>query len=327
MTVRPRLRPHLLASILLLVLGCGRPETPPPAPLKPVVEEGAVVELSAGQAFHFVDHFHGGEAPSNLVRSSDGSLRIRLSGADQPVIPAPAPYVLRQKLRLPEGGTLQTAFGLARESGDKKGDGVRFVIRLRKSDRVETLFVSEVRRWEGEGSPNWTPVTVDIPPSEGEKGEIELATEVVGAGGDGPPTELVASYALWVNPRIFAPVSEGQPNIVVVIIDALRADHLGCYGYSRQTSPFLDHLAANGIVFENAQSQATGTLPSMRSLLTSSHRFINGYRAGGTSSTSETDSLVLLGASMPVSLQGQLRAAGYETMACVGGGSVPPRHV
>jgi len=60
-----------------------------------------------------------------------------------------------------------------------------------------------------------------------------------------------------------------KPNIVLITIDTLRADHLGCYGYQRATSPNIDCLAKNGTVFKNAIAQAPWTIPSLASLLTS----------------------------------------------------------
>ncbi len=43
-----------------------------------------------------------------------------------------------------------------------------------------------------------------------------------------------------------------RPGIILVIVDTQRADHLGCYGYSRNTSPSIDSLAETGIRFTNA---------------------------------------------------------------------------
>lgn len=59
-----------------------------------------------------------------------------------------------------------------------------------------------------------------------------------------------------------------RPNIVLVTIDALRADHLSVYGYGRRTSPELEKLAGAGVVFENAYAQSDWTLPSLSSLTT-----------------------------------------------------------
>ncbi|MCA9244363.1 MAG: sulfatase [Phycisphaerales bacterium] len=55
-------------------------------------------------------------------------------------------------------------------------------------------------------------------------------------------------------------------DVVIVLIDTLRADHLGVYGYDRATSPNLEALATEAVVFENASSAAPWTLPSVVSL-------------------------------------------------------------
>jgi len=60
-----------------------------------------------------------------------------------------------------------------------------------------------------------------------------------------------------------------KPNIVLYVIDTLRADHLGAYGHEQDTSPALDRLASQSIVFERAHSPAPWTLPSIVSILTS----------------------------------------------------------
>ena len=58
------------------------------------------------------------------------------------------------------------------------------------------------------------------------------------------------------------------PNIVLISVDSLRSDHLGCYGYARQTSPRMDRLAAEGALFENAISSTSWTLPAHCALFT-----------------------------------------------------------
>lgn len=65
-------------------------------------------------------------------------------------------------------------------------------------------------------------------------------------------------------------------NVILISIDTLRADHLGCYGYFRNTSPNIDKLAKEGILFEQAISQATWTLPSHASIFTSQYVPVHG---------------------------------------------------
>ena len=60
----------------------------------------------------------------------------------------------------------------------------------------------------------------------------------------------------------------GDNNVILVSIDSLRADHLRCYGYERETSPNIDRIAAQAAVFQNAFSQSAWTLPSHASMLT-----------------------------------------------------------
>lgn len=62
-------------------------------------------------------------------------------------------------------------------------------------------------------------------------------------------------------------------NVIFVLVDTLRADHTSLQGYSRATTPFLEQLAEEGVVFEFARSQAGCTYPSMNSMLTSRYPF------------------------------------------------------
>jgi arylsulfatase A-like enzyme len=59
-------------------------------------------------------------------------------------------------------------------------------------------------------------------------------------------------------------------HVLLIVVDTLRADHLSAYGYARETSPTLEALAREGVLFENAISQASWTLPSMVSMMTGS---------------------------------------------------------
>jgi arylsulfatase A-like enzyme len=58
------------------------------------------------------------------------------------------------------------------------------------------------------------------------------------------------------------------PDVVMVMVDTLRADHLGTYGHDAGNSPFLDRLATEGVLYENARANCSWTRPSMASVLT-----------------------------------------------------------
>ncbi|MGK0482691.1 MAG: arylsulfatase A-like enzyme, partial [Planctomycetota bacterium] len=60
-----------------------------------------------------------------------------------------------------------------------------------------------------------------------------------------------------------------SPNVVLIVIDTLRTDHLSTYGYERETSPHLTRLALEGLRYERATAQAPWTTPSIGALMTS----------------------------------------------------------
>ena len=76
------------------------------------------------------------------------------------------------------------------------------------------------------------------------------------------------NIAFWSNPIIYGTPDE-KFNIILIIEDALRADHMSCYGHDRNTTPVKDELIKEGVLFKNAFSQATKTRPSCPSILTS----------------------------------------------------------
>jgi len=67
-------------------------------------------------------------------------------------------------------------------------------------------------------------------------------------------------------------------NVILISVDPLRADHLGCYGYERDTSPNIDRLASEGILFENSFSNAYYTMPSLFSMITSQYPLVHGFK-------------------------------------------------
>ena len=87
-----------------------------------------------------------------------------------------------------------------------------------------------------------------------------------------------------------------RPNVILIVLDTVRSDHLGCYGYGRDTSPHMDRFAKeDGILFEAAYAQAPLTLPSHMSMLTGLYPETHGVllpkvkevKHGGTDKLSE----------------------------------------
>ncbi len=74
--------------------------------------------------------------------------------------------------------------------------------------------------------------------------------------------------------------SEPKPNLIVISLDTLRAQSLGAYGYVRETSPFFDQLASEGVLFDNAITTSVTTPPSHMSLFTGLYPVRHGIITG-----------------------------------------------
>jgi arylsulfatase A-like enzyme len=80
-------------------------------------------------------------------------------------------------------------------------------------------------------------------------------------------------------PRAGESAPQWPPSVLLVTIDSLRPDHLGCYGYPRPTSPWIDRVAREGALFEQAYTQGGWTSPGMVSLLTGLYPSVHGVEA------------------------------------------------
>src|SRR6266404_6254755 len=93
---------------------------------------------------------------------------------------------------------------------------------------------------------------------------------------------MLVSVAALANPPAAKPVppakAQPPPNVILITIDTLRADHVSCYGAKNVKTPTLDGLAHDGVVFERAISQVPLTWPSHAVILTGTYPFQNGVQ-------------------------------------------------
>jgi len=98
-----------------------------------------------------------------------------------------------------------------------------------------------------------------------------------------------------------------RPNVLIITIDTLRADHLGCYGFSVAHTPGIDKVAADGVRFSNAVSSAPITMPSHSSIMTGLFPPAHGVRDNGAYALGDDAD----------TLAERLRRSGYTTHAFV----------
>jgi arylsulfatase A-like enzyme len=106
---------------------------------------------------------------------------------------------------------------------------------------------------------------------------------------------------------------ERRPNVVLISIDMLRADHLQCYGYDRPTSPNIDALAREGALFERNFASSSWTLPSHAAIFTSLPDSLHGC--------TDTDRAL---APSATTLAERFQAAGYRTAGFFSGPYLHP---
>lgn len=216
--------------------------------------EGSLFEVLAANPAHPVRT--GSLEPAPLLEPGTGRRAALL---------APPPSRVRWRVEVPAHAVLRFAAGVQGDGRRASGrSAVRFVV-----------TIDGIRRWSRIIDPSrtradrrWIDARVPLAGDGGGPREIALSTEAV------DPAYPPAGIPGWAHVR----VTEGRrvrrqgaaegPNLLVLLVDTLRADRLGLYGGAPSPSPTLDGLAARGLVFDQAMAQSSWTLPSVASLFT-----------------------------------------------------------
>jgi arylsulfatase A-like enzyme len=197
--------------------------------------------------------------------------------AGVPEIEQVGPSVLRFALRLPAGAALRFTPALHREAVAADGSAALRVTLEGETGGERELWSRVLRAREAAPSE----VTVGLPGRAGDVVRLALYTggtryawsvwkapRVTGDGGAPPPRAYAPADAAKGGPLRLA---AARFNVVLLVLDAARAEEFGCYGYGRATTPEIDRIAAEGALFERAFTPAVYTLGAMSSLWTSQY--------------------------------------------------------
>src|SRR6266566_1050262 len=193
---------------------------------------------------------------------------------------APPPSTFRVHAHVPEGGVLGFGVGVASAGHPDPGAAnVHFSATVDGREVFSRVLGPGVRRRDR----RWDDERIDLGAFVGREVEIALRTAVEGAG-------PAAGTPAWSNLAIVRRRSKerqlagpDQPSVILLLVDTLRADRLGCYGANPSRTPRLDHLAGEGLLFENAIAQSSWTLPSIASIFTGLHMRSHGMVGGSGS--------------------------------------------
>lgn len=168
-------------------------------------------------------------------------------------------------LKLPSNRILEFGCGILERTWDMPDRGVKFQILLEEDGNQHELFSRTLDPSQREEDRQLIAEKIDLSRYGGKKVQITFQTQASN------PETGQKGLSFWYNPQLFPkPDSKKRNdiNILLISLDTLRADHLGCYGYSRDTSRYIDSLADDSAVFENTYAQSPWTLPSHTSMLT-----------------------------------------------------------
>jgi len=153
----------------------------------------------------------------------------------------------------------------------------------------------------------WHSRVLSLEEFSGQKGRLSITTA----------SPQAAPYHVFCSVSLYERRAEGERSVLLISLDGLRADHLGCYGYVRATSPWIDRLAEQGVRFENCNAQAPWSLPSLLAILSGEYPSVYWMDQPLRESPRRFFGRV-------PTLPSLLRARGYHTAAVCEGGPLEP---
>ncbi len=239
---------------------------------------------------------------NEAANASTHGVRVEFGAEARPALPAlPGRKMTLRLDEIPAGASLHLATGV---DAMAKSSWTLSVQVERPGQQPKTLWTDTVK--PGQSSGKWRDLELPLDQFTGTDMLIHLVT-------DGPQPK--GGLAWWADPRVEAPSDHQPVNVIIILLDTLRADRMSAYGAPLSTTPFLKRWASSsGVLFENVVAPAPWTLPAHTSLFSG----LNAVRHGVNHHMQAPDSLHFLAE--------HLREAGYTTAAITGGGILRPHY-
>jgi arylsulfatase A-like enzyme len=248
---------------------------------------GVVWLTGSGRDYRLVDHIAAADSSSeqgtfaSFVSERNLSGPITLGSDTRVSLTPPLPAKLDFDVSLPPHPSLHFAVGIKseREVGRAK---VELEVTVASDGGSELVYREVFRSFQLN---RWYPRRINL--SQWSEEAVRLRLEVRPAFGASDPPWAERIQVAWGDPVVTSraegrrtarrsPEPDRRPSILFLLVDTLRADYLGSYGFGGDISPGLDRLAAESLRFENAFSQAPWTKPSIATLFTSLYPEVHG---------------------------------------------------
>ncbi len=227
-----------------------------------------VVVLSVLALFYFLSCKNPAVIEFIFEKNKSDARPVKLGREYRMALNCPVPGKLTVDAKIPPAATLRFGYGLAYRPKQKKPVPVVFSVLLKVGNQEHMIFervFDEYGTWKEAEVPLDSQSLKQVKLG---KSKLIFETEVDSSKNKDMPNNLHAFFADPILIDSNRPLKK-RPNIILVSIDTLRADHLHCYGYYRKDiSPFIDSLAEKGILFDQTISQCPWTTPSHASIFT-----------------------------------------------------------
>ena len=251
--------------------------------------------------YRFVDEAARDESGNSLQRTVGDEMRVALWGESD----GEGRWVHQSApLRLPDHARFSSGIGAQAVGENVSTVTTKFVVQIETPDADNDLSATYELGASRVKTAQWQDVSLDL---SAFANRIVRFTFMIDTDASGEPA------AFWGNPKVTAENPSNiprSPNVILISLDTLRADHLGIYGYDRPTSPHLDAFGRDAIVFDRAISPSSWTLPAHASIFT------------GESPSEHGATFMGADAFVGETLAEIAYAAGYRTGALTDGGFV-----
>ncbi|MDY6856185.1 MAG: sulfatase [Thermodesulfobacteriota bacterium] len=195
--------------------------------------------------------------------SSLHRVTVMLDGQTRQAIEVVVPSSFSYRLLMPQDSLLR--IGLNQEGISPNTSGIQFDVQISYGGEIHPMLGVKLPA----DHTGWKDSTIDMASFAGK--DVDLQFSVSWGDPTSLPTgEPEAMVKVYLSDMFLSVRSKSvhRPNVFLILIDTLRADHLSCYGYKRSTSPNIDRLAEEGILFMKAISATPWTDPSVLALFT-----------------------------------------------------------
>jgi|GEM_PF-1140320 len=216
-------------------------------------------------------------------------------------------------VEIPERSTLE--FALASPSEEiKKGTAAIFHVDIAPDAKTNKKYKYNLSDYSSIDK-EFKRLSIDLSEFGGKKCRIKFSLEVPGENRNNAEKKVLLALC---SPVLHRQRNADEKNVIIILLDTLRADHLGCYGYTRDTSPNIDKFAAESTLFLHPIAAAPYTLPSHMSLLASLYPTETGY----IHHMPLKQHMISRYAENVLTLADAMQAGGYKTAGITDGGLV-----